>query len=448
MKPVWTLQDIVDQLTNWQGKWDTSGPVPYSFYVAPPPHLGNPPGFSTFSADQRQALARNAQLISDVANISFVNVADNGLAPSQSNSRLSFYNINYQFAPFWGAASNFVTENDDLPMGRIYGAEFVVNLYRANVQGGWDLGESNPRKLMHELLHTLGLDHPGPYNGEGFTYEDNALFYQDSHQYTVMSYWDAISTGADHIAEGVHYYASTPLLYDVAAMQALYGANMSTRTGNTVYGFNSTAGREAFDLSLHPQSIFTIWDAGGNDTLDLSGYASRSRIDLNAGGFTDAGGLTSNISIAYGATIENAVGGSGDDDILGNAAANRLTGGGGMDWMAGAAGGDIFVFEDLSDSRIATMRSDGVKVGSDYLEDFVSGVDRIDLSAIDAISGTIADDGFTFIGNNAFSNKAGELRYEVEDGLVRIFGDLNGDGQADFQIVANGTTLTAADFFL
>ena len=168
-------------------------------------------------------------------------------------------------------------------MAEIYGVNSAVNLWRANAGRLGRSAKSNPRKLMHELLHTLGLDHPGPYNGDSADYESQALFYQDSHQYTVMSYWLADVTGADHEANGVSYFASTPLLYDVASLQYLYGANMTTRTGNTVYGFNSTAGREVFDLSLHPQSVFTIWDAGGRDTLDLSGFASPPLIDLHRG---------------------------------------------------------------------------------------------------------------------------------------------------------------------
>ena len=58
------------------------------------------------------------------------------------------------------------------------------------------------------------------------------------------------------------------MLYDIAAIQAKYGADMTTRTGDTVYGYNSTANRGAFDFNMNPKPIFTIWDAGGNDTLD------------------------------------------------------------------------------------------------------------------------------------------------------------------------------------
>ncbi len=84
--------------------------------------------------------------------------------------------------PYWGVAKDYSTQSEVEPYGEIYGVNSAVNLFRANQQGGWAIGDSNPRKLMHELLHTLGLDHPGPYNGDSADYETQALFQQDSHQ--------------------------------------------------------------------------------------------------------------------------------------------------------------------------------------------------------------------------------------------------------------------------
>lgn len=435
VKPVWSVTQIVSQLTNWEMRWNTQNPVAYSFYAAPYAFLGNPPNFSPFSAEQRAALARHAELIADVANIRFSEVPDNGQEPSVANSRISFFNINHANAPFWGVAQDFVTDNVDPPMGRVYGATSIVNLWRANVQGGWGVGDSNPRKLMHELLHTLGLDHPGPYNGDSANYESQALFYQDSLQYTVMSYWTADQTGAAHGGR----FASTPLLYDVTALQHLYGANMETRTGDTVYGFNTNAGRQVYDLSLYPQSVFTIWDAGGHDRLDLSGYASGSTIDLHGGGFSDAGGLTDNISIAQGARIEDARGGAGNDVIIVNSASNSVWGGGGA---------DTFVVQNPTDAGAGLRRSDGKKILPDRIEDFTSGIDRIDLSPVDANRNTAGDDAFAYIGGNAFSGQAGQVRHEAREGWTHIYADLDGDSVADMHIVVAVPALQAADFIL
>ena len=436
MKPVWTREQIVGQLTNWEARWDNQAPVAYTFLTQPYAWLGSTPNFSPFSTLQRAALARHMQLIADVANLSFAEVADNGLAGGPTNQRIGFHNVNLNTVPYWGIAKDFSTEQADAPYGEIYAANSAVNLWRANQQGGWGIGESNPRKLMHELLHTLGLDHPGPYNGDTANYENEALFYQDSHQYTVMSYWLAEATGADHVANFITWYASTPLLYDVASLQYLYGANMTTRTGNTVYGFNSTAGREVFDLSLHPNSVFTIWDAGGRDTLDLSGFATPSRIDLHEGAFSDTGQMTANISIAFGAKVENAIGGAGNDIIIANGLQNGLSGGG---------GGDIFTFTER-DAQVGWRRSDGQKLLPDRIADFVSGQDRIDLSQIDAVRGTEANEAFSWIGSGAFSNQAGQLRAVSVGGQVRIEGDTDGNGIADLVINVAAAAILPGDF--
>ena len=460
MKPVWTFDQIVAQLTHWGGKWNNAVPVPFMFYSQSLPHHLHKTGFAAFSEAERQSLLRSMQLISDVANISFVNIPSTLQAPSKTNNFMGFYTIDDPSKIWGGYATRFIVDGSGPPepMGQIYGADIVMNHDFTDGAGGWNLGDYNSRLLMHELLHGLGLSHAGDYNiGSSTSYEVDASYYQDSTQYTIMSYWGASNTGANHAAAGVLQFASTPLLYDVAALQKLYGANMSTRTGDTVYGFNNNSGRAAYDLAGDPSAVFTIWDAGGIDTLDLSGYSSASRVDLREGAFSDAGGMTSNISIAYGARLENAMGGSGNDSLTGNDARNRLTGGegddslagaGGADWLIGGGGGDIFVYTGIADSIVPTFRSDGKKKGSDYLADFQSGTDRIDLSALDANRTTAADDAFSFIGGGAFSGKAGELRFEATDSWIAIFGDVNGDGIADFRIAVNSPTVTVNDFIL
>ena len=87
---------------------------------------------------------------------------------------------------------------------------------------------------LHEIGHTLGLSHAGTYNaGSGGTlsYNASAEYFQDSAKYTVMSYWDAdAAEPVDHYGQsGSWLYASTPLLHDVAALQAAYGADLTTR---------------------------------------------------------------------------------------------------------------------------------------------------------------------------------------------------------------------------
>ena len=95
---------------------------------------------------------------------------------------------------------------------------------------------------------------------------------------------DADGSGTDHRGDTFAFdpntpglgssldYASTPLLYDIYVIQWKYGANMTTRMGDTVYGFNSTAGHDVFDFNINVDPVIAIWDAGGTDTLDFSGF--------------------------------------------------------------------------------------------------------------------------------------------------------------------------------
>ena len=212
-------------------------------------------------------------------------------------------------------------------------------------------GEYGWMAFAHEIGHTLGLSHPGNYNGGSPTYATHALYEQDTHQYTLMSYFAANNTGADWWANGGRWqWAQTPMLHDIMVAQSMYGADMTTRAGDTVYGFNATAGNSLYDFSVNLNPVLAIWDGGGEDTLDLSGWGTGSTISLVEGTFSHGNWMTHNLAIAHGAVIENAIGGAGNDLITGNAADNTLDGGAGADQMAGGAGDDLFLVDNAGDT--------------------------------------------------------------------------------------------------
>ena len=139
-------------------------------------------------------------------------------------------------------------------------------------------------------------------------------------------------------------------------------------------------------------------------------------------------------------SISNVVGTSGNDLILGNNAANVLTGGHGQDQMAGGSNVDTFVFNSITDS------SNGAP---DLITDFQPALDKLDLSGIDANASLSGNQGFTFLGAGAFDNHAAELIYQVIQGSAFVRGDVNGDGAADFTIkLQNVSSLAATDFRL
>ncbi len=351
-----------------------------------------------------------------------------------------------------------------------------------------DEGRYGMQTLAHEIGHALGISHPGAYNaapGLSITYGANAEYAQDTRAYSIMSYFEASNLGARHFDFHLSTtaYAGVPLIHDILAAQRTYGADMTTRTGDTVYGFNSTADRDTFDFVKTPAPIGAIWDAGGIDTLDTSGFATTQLIDLRAGSLSSIGGvtydtapsleqvnanraevgaaplnpatyaanmaallanptvgrLTDNFGIAYGVTIENAIGGSGADTIFGNEVANvltgnagddilnglagndtliggdgadRLTGGDGVDFLMGGAGNDIFIGE----INATTVASKGGNISLDVILDFAKG-DLLDLSGIDANALVDGNQAFTLVGS-ANPKNAGEIS-------IRTFGNMN-----------------------
>ncbi|MBV1689383.1 M10 family metallopeptidase C-terminal domain-containing protein [Novosphingobium sp. G106] len=132
----------------------------------------------------------------------------------------------------------------------------------------------------------------------------------------------------------------------------------------------------------------------------------------------------------------------GNDTLNGGAGDDLLIGGTGVDLLSGGEGADTFVFAKADSGKTLDK--------ADTILDFVSGLDKIDLSAIDANAKT-ADvfEHFSFIGSAAFSKVAGQLHYEVSGSDVIVSGDFNGDAKADFMIQLHGiSSLSAGDFIL
>ena len=143
--------------------------------------------------------------------------------------------------------------------------------------------------------------------------------------------------------------------------------------------------------------------------------------------------------ILFGSSVANLLKGlGGDDQIAGRGGNDVLVGGRGMDFLQGDSGADRFDFNGVFESAVGARR--------DVILDFTGGEgDKIDLRDIDANAGRGGNQAFAFIGGNDFSGNAGELR--VQGGVVS--GDVNGDGQADFEIEVRGLDgLFRSDFLL
>ena len=216
---------------------------------------------------------------------------------------------------------------------------------------------------------------------------------------------------------------------------------MTGNDGNDIFLVNGALeGYDSYDGGAGTDTILTQ----SNGTVIRVGTMSGIEA-ISANGFSnvtiamDDLGRSLNLSAATLTGIVSINGGSGNDFILGSAGNDSLNGKGGFDKLAGGAGADTFVFSAAANTPVGI---------ADLITDFnQSQHDLIDLHLIDANSVVAGDQAFTFIGSGAFTHVAGQLRYDNLS-TTHIYGDINGDGIADFEIALTGNfTLVTADLF-
>ncbi|SHJ78618.1 serralysin [Roseomonas rosea] len=573
------------------------------------PNAVDPSYVAALSSGQQDTVRGMLVAFGAVANITF----SEAITPSGGDLRLYWYE----------APDNYTARTVEFPSANPEAGDVQLGAYVVpGFVDQWTLGSYSYFTILHELGHALGLKHPHD-EVNGFPPIPAA---QDSIEYSIMSYrsYAGQDFGGYTVQSGS--YPSGPMLNDIAALQYLYGANWTTNSGDTTYRFDP-----------EQAVVFqTIWDGGGEDTYDLSAYGTDLVISLDPGGWSRFGGqyavldtqdgreAIGNVANAYlyqgdlRSLIENAIGGSGNDEITGNAGANALTGGAGDDtlrgglgddvlrggsgidlmvggegsdtyhvdsvgdrvreaageggdvvwtgvdwtleagqaveviranageagltltgnelgnWLVSGAGADLLIgglgndslYVNSAEDRVVELVGQGsdtvfasasytlaagqeieilranagatglVLAGNDianrivggdgadtlsgalgqdtlmggegadvfrfsslaespasmlrdYISDFVSGVDLINLSAIQAVAGAAVDAAFTFLDKDSFTKQAGQLHQIKAGSNTVVEGDVNGDGRADLQILLKGhLDLEAGDFLL
>jgi len=380
--------------------------------------------YGNLAADVRALFGTAFQAWSDVSGLTFTSVA------TAAQAQMTF------------------TTNDD----GAYSSSSVTNgVITSNVinisQTDWiDRFGTDPygqlyQTIVHEIGHSIGLGHQGFYNGAA-TYNIDNLYSNDAENWSVMSYFGPGTAGT-----GSTLLSWTPLVADVAAVQALYGINTTTRTGNDTYISNSNlAGAYNFEGAIFIPAV-TIYDAGGIDTIDASVYSMAQVIDLNIDGFSSIGGAQNNVSIGRATIIENAVGGNGADTITGNSVSNVLTGRQGNDVMDGGDGIDYASYQSGTFEQLTiTENADGTITvqsgswGTDTLkniefiringQDYAIGSSEPEgpTTGDDELMGTENDDTILALaGNDTVFGLGGNDTLYGQEGNDTLFGDAGTD---------------------
>jgi Ca2+-binding RTX toxin-like protein len=274
-----------------------------------------------------------------------------------------------------------------------------------------------------------------------------------------------IDNAGDGIAEAVGGGTDTALAsvsYTLAANVenlTLTGSNAIDGTGNGLD--NVITGNSAANTLSGGGGNDTLIGGAGNDTyiVDSAGDV----VTENAGEGTDL--VQSSISYALGSDVENltltgsnAIDGTGnalDNVITGNSGANVLSGGGGNDTIIGGGGADMLTGGVGNDTFTFTDISDSLPGSADTITDFLSNSgegsdDQIDLSGIDADTSVAGDQAFT-IDTSTPSAPFTPAAHSIWLGATPnadgsedwiLYGDVNGDTTADFEIHFHTATQT------
>ncbi len=325
---------------------------------------------------ERTAVRDGLAVWSDSADVDFVQIADNSKTVGE-----------LRFAYTDGASGE--NAHAYYPSGRPSAGDVWFNRSSFNLDGDTNVqpGSYDYLTILHEIGHALGLKHSfqGPYPIPAEL---------DSSLYSIMSYtaspWSSVE---DNYAT---FHPTTPMYYDLLAIEALYGENSNVNAGNDVYAFN--------DGTRYWQAIN---DAGGQDIIVYNGVEN-STINLNPGRFSaiseriyfNGGSTRATVTIGPGVVIEAARGGSGSDVLIGNAVANVLNGALGADHMQAGAGNDIYVVDNAGDVV------DETRPGSSGIDTVQSSI-SFDLANTSSVLGSVEN--LALLGTGAISGRGNAL---------------------------------------
>ena len=283
----------------------------------------------------------------------------------------------------------------------------VTNIGVINIDSSYvnnKLGDSGIGTLIHELGHTLGLDHSSDRedgtSSAGNENLPNVPDYLDQSTLSIMSYARSYIDDARQ---------SSFSALDIRSLYALYGKRESTEATtfklhydsslSTTSKQNSLNSIQSTQWDVYGYAPFMIIDNGGTDTLDVSDWKGGVKVDLSGWGVGPIEGSTRQwsfnsrtngtlwseetlgspiITIYPDTVLEKVIGSHESDVIIGYTASETLDGGAGNDLITGGGGNDAINGGSGIDMAIFTGASKGYKLSVGTSSVLVNGDPSID----------------------------------------------------------------------
>jgi hypothetical protein len=224
--------------------------------------------------------------------------------------------------------------------------------------------------IAHEIGHALGLKHGHETDNHGALTAD-----RNSNEFSIMTYASYIGSHPPPITAAVDgSSAQNYMMYDMAALQVLYGANWDKIGSGETYSWDAGTGQQSINGRAAPftgtsstqKILTTVWTQGAAATYDLRNFAQDQIDDLRPGHWLTfsndqladlnnqlpddaaykAKGNVYNALLYQGdlrSAIADLITGVGNDTLIGNDRDNKLMGGDGIDILVANGGNDTLV---------------------------------------------------------------------------------------------------------
>lgn len=315
--------------------------------------------WQSLNENQRESVREIILELNKYINIQLYEVDSNGLIQ-----------FNLVYMDYDTAAFAFYPGDTYEYLGDVFLNEYDYNNIKNPI--GLESKEYGWSTIVHELGHALGLKHP---------FEDSVTLdsQYDNTQYTIMSYTEKQqyivdfmynSSNGEIISKYLDNQSELYSLFDISALQAIYGVNSETNLEDSIYKF-----------SFDDYRFFTIWDAGGNDTIDLSSSSGNSTIDLNSGSLNSADEYSLSNLIDHYLDLAHKKGATGFDD-----------------WI------ESLITEDYNNNILYTGENNLAIANGVLIEQIYTGIgnDIITDNEVDNIISTSLGDDTIYLGNGGY----------------------------------------------